>query len=343
MVYSLLDDWAGVQDKKGLKPQTVLNNISSVRRFLAFNDVVIDHDRFRDKVTLPRVMKIADQPLSMDSVRILLAKGRPSPKMRALILTLLSSAARIGELLAIRWRDVDLSKSPATINLRAEITKTRETRTAFVSEEAKEALQRLKNDSNEDDLVFQYAGDYVYQRSKPVNRTFRAMVARAGIDAMIENSRIHTLHFHIFRKYFFSKAADIIGEQAAHALLGHNPYLSTYYLKSEEDRAADYRKLEPYLTTSAPKPMIDENDVKEIVMATLGAVVTGAEGDESLLAAGVPPEIVKGVREAIVLENEPKSGPKQRIVKADELANALGEGWMVRLQLQDGRLVLEHQ
>ncbi|MDA4124632.1 MAG: tyrosine-type recombinase/integrase [Thaumarchaeota archaeon] len=339
-VYALLDDWVGAQDKRGLKPQTIVNNVSAVRRFLAYNDIAIDSDRFKSKVTLPRTMKIADQPLSMDSVRTLLTRGRPSPKNRALVLTLLSSGIRIGEALSVRWKDVDLSKSPATINLRVEITKTREARTPFLSEEAKDALQRLKGNAKEDDLVFTYAGADVHQREKSCNRTFREMVARAGLDAKIEGHRIHTLHFHVFRKNFFTKAADTIGDQAAHALLGHNPYMSTYYVKSEEDRVTDYKKLESYLTTSIPKPMMTEKEVQDIILATLSALALPG-GDESLQAAGVPPDIIKSVREELASQTSKANGPSQRTVRPDELDAALREGWTAKLQLADGRILLE--
>ena len=273
----------------------------------------------------------------MDTIRILLTKGRPSPKIRALLLTLLSSACRIGECLNLKWQDVDLKADPATLNIREEYTKTNSARVAYISSEGKEALLSLGPHSKEDP-VSDYSGPMT-QRMKVVEKTFRHLVTRTGLDRKLEGHRMHAIHIHLFRKYYYTKAVDLLGEILAHAMLGHKTYLDTYFLKTEAERKADYKRLEPALTTSAPQPVMGEDDVREIVMATLGAVVTGA--DETLLAAGVDPDIVKTVREVVALGNEPKSGPKQRVVKADELSEALAEGWVVRLQLQDGRLVLE--
>ncbi len=280
-VYGLLDDWVGEMDKAGSKPNTVINKVSAVRRFLAYNDIVIDRDRFKDKVTLPRTRRTADEPLAMDTVRILLTKGRPSPKIRALILTLLSSAIRIAEALNLRWKDVNLEADPATINIREEITKTNEARVAYVSQEAKEALRPLKTGAKEDDLVFSYSGP-MQQRMKVVQKVFRNLVKRTGLDRTLEGHRMHAIHFHLFRKYYFTKAVDSLGEVPAHAMLGHRSYLDTYFLKTEDERAADYRKLEPHLTTTASQGVTEQRVDEATRLSILKALGYSPEEIEKL-------------------------------------------------------------
>jgi len=50
------------------------------------------------------------------------------------------------------------------------------------------------------------------------------------------------------RKYFMTRGSDVIGEHATHALMGHSFYMDTYYRKTVEERASDYRRLVPHLT-----------------------------------------------------------------------------------------------
>ena len=87
-----------------------------------FQEVRIDAQRFREKVEQPRILKIEDEPLSMETLRKVVSVGRPNRKMLALILLLLSSGMRLGEALKLKVSDLDLNASPARATIRAENT-----------------------------------------------------------------------------------------------------------------------------------------------------------------------------------------------------------------------------
>lgn len=246
-VYKVLDSYAEWLDAKHTKPKTIADYMSAVRKFLGYLDMVIDPTTFKSKVTMPRVSKIADEPLKLEDVRTILSKGRPNKKTRALILVLLSSGMRIGEALSVRVGDLDTSSEPPTILIKAEYAKTRTARVAYMSDEARDALKEVIVDAPKERLAFDYSGD-LWQREKVTVRTFREVVERAGLGQKIENHRIHKIHFHNFRKFFLTKGTDKIGEHAAHALCGHGFYMDTYYRKSEEERKQDYLALMPSLT-----------------------------------------------------------------------------------------------
>ncbi|MEE8187542.1 MAG: tyrosine-type recombinase/integrase, partial [Nitrososphaerales archaeon] len=142
-VYSVLDGFVSSLHAEKLKPKTIADYISAVRKFLGYVGLDIEDSKFRAKVIMPRVTKIEDEPLTIDNVRILLTKGRPNIKVRALILLLLSSGMRIGEALSIRVGDLNLEGNPATVKIKAEYAKTRVSRLAYVSDEAKEALRPI--------------------------------------------------------------------------------------------------------------------------------------------------------------------------------------------------------
>lgn len=255
-VYSVLDSFVTWLDKKGLKAKTIVDYMSAVRRFLAYLGINMEPGAFKNKVVMPRVTKIADAPLRVEDVRTILTKGRPSPKLRTIILTLLSSGMRIGEALSLKVGDLNLETSPGTVTIRAKYAKTKVGRTAYVSDEAKEALKIITKDAAKDRLVFDYSGD-LWAREKSAIRTFREIVDRAGLGEMIESHRIHKIHFHSFRKFFLTKAVDILGDHAGHALCGHGFYMDTYYKKSEDERRQDYLKLMPHLSVSSQAEKVD--------------------------------------------------------------------------------------
>lgn len=90
-VYEVLNSFVRWNDAKQVRARTIRNYVSSVKKFLLYQDVEIDENRFRNKVFLPRSTKIDDRPLTVETIRRLLSLGRPNKKMLALILTLASS------------------------------------------------------------------------------------------------------------------------------------------------------------------------------------------------------------------------------------------------------------
>ena len=70
---------------------------------------------------------------------------------------LASSGMRVGEFLTLKVKDIDLSKNPATVRLKEEVTKDRQARYCFISDEAATFLKdflRERIDSPED-YIFQ--------------------------------------------------------------------------------------------------------------------------------------------------------------------------------------------
>src|ERR1051326_323382 len=62
-------------------------------------------------------------------------------RLRVFLFCLASSGCRVGELASIMWSDVKFDAKPVSIHLRPENTKTRNGRTVFISDEAKEELR----------------------------------------------------------------------------------------------------------------------------------------------------------------------------------------------------------
>jgi len=91
--------------------------------------------RFR----LPKAQHVYEEGLTKETINRILRFA--NPKLSTSILMLCSSGMRISELIQLRIQDINFEKNPTTILVRADTTKTRETRITCISSEATNALQ----------------------------------------------------------------------------------------------------------------------------------------------------------------------------------------------------------
>ncbi|WP_265581775.1 tyrosine-type recombinase/integrase [Methanofollis aquaemaris] len=193
-------------------------------------------------------------------------------KGRALVLTLASSGMRIGEALKLSIRDLDLSQSPATINLPGTITKNGAPRLTFVTEEAAQALSEwLKvRDEYLRSSAFRNSGLVAAGHSRPKDitaddRVFpfsrrnaweiweRALTGAGLLERDPTTNRL-TRTYHGLRKFFLSQSKLVISAEIPEALSGHRGYLTDAYRRyTNAQLAEEYKKAEPQLTIQAPQ------------------------------------------------------------------------------------------
>jgi integrase len=267
-VYDIILRFARWNDSRGLRGKTIRGYVFAVKALLGAHNVEIKEEKYKNRVRkwLPRVLEIDEDPLTIEKVRVLLSKGKPNKKMRALILVGLSGGMRLAEALHLKFADLDLESNPATIQIRAAYTKNKRNRQIFVSDEARDALKEITEGRAEDELVFPYAGN-ILAREKAAYDTFAKVKQRALLNDRFQDymSAFGKVHYHLFRKMFLTKGSDVIGESATNALIGHGFYMDTYYQKPLEERKQDYRKLMPHLTVFGPGPTIQREEIKKEV------------------------------------------------------------------------------
>jgi integrase len=256
--YKVFDRFEAELDRRGLSPRSINGYVNRVRQYFAYNDVVLDKSVFRVKVGLPRVIEPDDRAPTVEEVRQILAWGKLRTK--ALILVLASSGMRLGEAIRLRVRDVDFNSRPVRVKLSPKVaSKTGEGRTAYISDEAAGYLRRYLGHRIGEGEAWVFPSEADETRHMSEDRAWRTIiqcVEKAGLGKDKETT-IHgrrRIHPHSFRKLFFSRVVGVIGETAAHAMMGHGSYLKTYYKRTEEERARDYLKCVPHLTVFSESP-----------------------------------------------------------------------------------------
>jgi integrase len=270
------------KDGHTLSPVSIKNRIITVRMFLESFDIEINQRKFRLKITMPRVMTQYKEAISKeDIIRMLEACSRF--KLKTYLIFLAATGTRASEAASVRIKDLDFVNSK--VNIRAEFTKTKKGRYMFLTDELKEYLKtwidlkyrerrlylRDKHCNKivipkikEDDLVFSssftYDGDsYNANNGKRVSEQdnvtniyatlvmdFNKLINQLKIGFEDTARRRHIFTFHSMRRWVKSVISDIISSDYSEWAIGHAG--SSYYIKSEKEKYALFKRVEPYVT-----------------------------------------------------------------------------------------------
>ncbi len=155
--YSFLSEYKRENSEKiGYGNQTICDYIIVAKEFLNGEGCKIYNEDIKQRFKLPRKRYVYEKGLTKDTINRIIRLA--NAKLAAVILIACSSGMRIGEITQLRFSDVDLTANPVTIIVRAETTKTQETRITHISSEAasslKDYLSKKNRDMKNDDYLF---------------------------------------------------------------------------------------------------------------------------------------------------------------------------------------------
>ncbi len=269
-VFNVIQEFVNYCDKIGRKPNTIKCWMAPTKGFLRKMGIKIYSEDFKQNVRLPKEIREREEPLTKDLiVRILQVLPL---KMRAVSLVAIASGMRIGEIVQLKISDIDFDSNPTKIKIRGETTKTRESRETYLTEESTRIVMDYltkyygwtEGKTNES-----MQGTVIFDRITAVHKnkvTFKKSKKARAIGNCEASLRKHTqhipelaklnrngrfqVHFHAYRKFFYTTVSNVVGPDYANALLGHRFYLDTYYNMPKEKQKELFLKAEPYLTIS---------------------------------------------------------------------------------------------
>lgn len=248
-------------------PKSLRLMIAAVRSFLIENDVELSEKfwrRLMGQAKGSRALTLDKVPSNVELRHVI---SYMPIQGKALYLTLESSGMRIGETLKLQLNDVELNQTPVKIDIRGKYTKTGNSRVAFISKEAKEAIEEwlkvrssylqaavakskprshykseFKGKSLNDESLFPFEENTAYA-------IWTNSLKKAGLLKKDNSTNRHTMHPHVLRKFFRTKLGSIIPVDVVEALMGHEAYLTEVYRRySQEDLAKFYLQGEPALS-----------------------------------------------------------------------------------------------
>ncbi|NIO03983.1 MAG: tyrosine-type recombinase/integrase [Proteobacteria bacterium] len=212
---SLINQFKMKRKTEGVKPATIRRQFDVLRR--AFNIALREWEWCETnpvtRVSLERPNNRRDRWLTLEEEQKLL---EACPKwLEEIILFALNTGMRLGEILSLTWRGVDLSRKAVT----AFKSKNKEKRTIPFNRATYDLLKaKGKVRSIKTDLVF-HTKAYTPIDKCNVGRAFRIAVKRAGM----QNFRFHDLR-HTFATRLIQNGRDIYKVQS---LLGHKTPIMT--------------------------------------------------------------------------------------------------------------------
>jgi integrase len=268
---------------KLLSSVSIKNRIINVKNFLEYFGIPINSHTFKLRVRLPRVFDQYKEALAKDDI-IKILNACPSVKLKTYLICLAVTGARAAEICSVRLKDIDFENSK--IRLRAEHTKTKENRYCFITSECKDFLQKwieykyrrrrlyLDNIGNRwvipnrrgEDLVFSTSFTYdgatlaaaQRQRKEGMDELdivgnlyttmvieFNKVIKQLNIGYEDNNKKRHIFTLHSCRRYVRTLLSDLGYHDFGEWILGHRA--STYWRKSDKEKYALFKKLEPHL------------------------------------------------------------------------------------------------
>ena len=232
--------WKSLSDKA---PKTQNSRVRVVKLFFQDHDIEIsgnEWSKFRRRKMRASRPQTQDKAGTKDEWRKIIL-NMSSPQGQALYLSLLSTGARVGELLQIHEEDLDLESDPARITFRAEYTKGGVgDRIVFLTDEAKVAvkdyLEWSEGKETSSGVSYENSSEVFPFSSQNARQMLYNALDRAGLDERDRNTGRRKIHTHSTRKFFRSNCR--LGEALTHAIMGHRKYLDQSYLRMDPDRAA---------------------------------------------------------------------------------------------------------
>lgn len=281
-VFKILQEFVIYLNKTGNKPASIKLWLTVAKGYLRHHGIKIYSEDFRQAVKLPKKVRQREEPLTKE-ILVRLLHNVPA-KLQTIILVAITSGMRVGEIVQLKLSDIDFGSKPTKIRIRAETTKTRESRETYLTSEAtvslKDYLNRFfgwkENESNEalkDQLIFgrtsisrREKGEIRTNKIRVKDADLKASPTIAAVNSLINSLKTHTkkvpelarfnengrnmIHFHAFRKFFRTVVGDVVNRDYAEALIGHHFYMDTYVNLPQDKKLENYLKAEPYLTIS---------------------------------------------------------------------------------------------
>jgi integrase/recombinase XerD len=221
------------EQDRGMSPASVHGRLGSVKAFLRF---LMEEGTVREEVLskrlavkLPESLPRAIDPEDIKALLSVIDKTRN----RAMVLTLLRTGMRIGELLALRIQDVDLREQRVLVH---EINKTGVGRVVYFSADAKAALIAWikKKDPRED--VFFYGRAHESLTYSAVRAMFGRYLKKAGL--LGKGYTLHSLR-HTFASELLNAGMRL---ECLQPLLGHTSLEVTrrYARLTDKTREEEY-------------------------------------------------------------------------------------------------------
>jgi len=281
--YDVTQAWINDNSKK-MAAKTVKLYFQLVKPFFIYRGLKFHPIDIRQNLKFPKVLYIEKHGITREEIKILLDILKPRHK--AYVLCQSSSGMRVGELLRMRRKQLDLSTKRITVTIPAEHSKNGREGMTFFSKEAAKYLIPIIRNLDDNDLVFTKNEDWESARNT-VLANMRRWTAKTGL------TNITT---HSFRAYFITKVSRI-DPNLAKRLATQGTYLDSYDRLSKADKLEKYLEFEPHLLIEEDYRLKAENSLLEQKVLEIETIKATHEKVNQIFGAKLS-EIMEAMKES---------------------------------------------
>ena len=354
----ILDYMLGQKERvqKGeISPATLPNIRKPIRLLLEMNDVLGINWRKISRL-MPKARKYAlDRAPTLDEIRLLLSNS--DIRFHAIILTMISGGIRIGAWDEINWGHVQpVYKEEKVVAAKLMIYPGDvEGYITFITPEAYGKLQeyvemreRYGEKIASDSPLLRDKWDAVPRGSIQPDIMSPKRLTANGVKRLIENmfwkkglrkekKKRHEFSIHSFRKYFKTRAEQVMKPINVETLMGHSTGISdSYYRPTENDLLEDYLNAVSLLTISEAEHVRQESQMsREQMDQRIGQL---EDLISKLISERGQSNLSRGQNRNV---DTSKGNTLKKIVRTEEVDQLINRGWEPMFNLPDGRTVMK--
>ncbi|MEM3502540.1 MAG: site-specific integrase, partial [Candidatus Bathyarchaeia archaeon] len=340
--------------KGEISPSSVGNVKKPVKLLLEMNDVSGINWKKISRI-LPSARRYAiDRAPTVDELRLLLENTEL--RFQAILLIMASSGVRIGAWEHLNWGHVEPIKRDGQVvaaKLRVYAGDPEEYITFITPEAYRKLEQYIQLRASHGEKITKDSplirdrwrtergvsiGDIAHpRRLRPsgVKRLFEDMLWKFGLRK--EKKRRHEFSIHSLRKFFKTRAEQVMKPINVETLMGHSTGVSdSYYRPTEKDLLEDYLKAVPLLTISEAEEVRRQSQLSrqqlEEKLRRLEDLVSQLITEKGGQALSQGHSHIEGTSNRNI---------SRKVVKAEEVERFMDEGWEPIMTLPDGRVVMK--
>lgn len=243
-------------------PNSIKLYISMMRGIIEeISNIEINSRIFNKRVKIEKAEEEDPEPFTKKQMRLLLDRSSNHNKLKYMFLK--DTGCRIGELVQIRKRDVDVTKVPISIKIQAAYTKTKRARTVFVTRETAPMLKRLLNKKLDNQLVFGTNEDpYIAKGTEKAEFTYyRDQLAKdyPEFGQRYQSNQRHKKTVHSIRSFTATQCTEAIDEIWGHGYIGHKKYLGQY-IRNQDKMVEMFQRTENHLMVYESVAVVDQDE-----------------------------------------------------------------------------------
>jgi len=221
--------------KTELTPIVLKHYANAVNAYLKYHRFRIDIRTLK----FPKQLYEEKYPVTVEEIQQILKVANWTKQ--AYYLCLISTGARPREILGLTKNDVTWIGDKYKALIPAELTKKGLSRTVFFSKECNPYLNQIMKQDRIN--LFPHNGN-LHEAVSNEGRVFRGYCNKAGLNQKHKTIGTFKINLYSFRRFFFTRALDLLKNDIAHALVGHGAYLQVYQSRTEQQKKEIWDEVE---------------------------------------------------------------------------------------------------